>query len=69
MEHYDVVVVGGGPAGLSAGVKCAENGVKTLIIEKDPIDTAKKSLDHLSAGSRRMGSEGLCCCKGKRAKL
>jgi len=43
MEHYDVVVVGGGPAGLSAGVKCAENGVKTLIIEKDPIDTAKKA--------------------------
>lgn len=43
MERYDVIVAGGGPAGLSAGVRCAENGIKTLIIEKDPIDLAKKA--------------------------
>jgi flavin-dependent dehydrogenase len=43
MEQYDIVVVGGGPAGLSAGVKCAQNGIKTLIIEKDPIDLSKKA--------------------------
>jgi electron transfer flavoprotein-quinone oxidoreductase len=44
MRQYDVVVVGGGPAGLSAGVRCANEGIKTLIIEKDPIDLAKKAL-------------------------
>jgi len=42
-DDYDVVVVGGGPAGLSAGVRCANEGIKTLLIEKDPILTAKKS--------------------------
>jgi len=42
-DDYDVVIVGGGPAGLSAGVRCANEGVKTLLIEKDPILTAKKS--------------------------
>jgi electron transfer flavoprotein-quinone oxidoreductase len=36
MENYtfDVVIVGGGPAGLSCGIKLAEKGVNTLLIEK-----------------------------------
>ncbi len=49
-DDYDVVVVGGGPAGLSAGVRCANEGAKTLLIERDPILTAKKSW---ALGSRR----------------
>ncbi len=31
---YDVVIIGGGPAGLSAGIYAGRAGVKTLIIEK-----------------------------------
>lgn len=31
---YDVVIIGGGPAGLSAGIYSARGGLKTLIIEK-----------------------------------
>ena len=31
---YDTVVIGGGPAGLAAALKAWENGLKTLIIEK-----------------------------------
>jgi len=42
-DDYDVVIVGGGPAGLSAGVRCANEGVKTLLIEKDPILKSRKS--------------------------
>jgi digeranylgeranylglycerophospholipid reductase len=42
-NEYDVIVVGGGPAGLSAGVRCANEGIKVLLIERDPILTAKKS--------------------------
>ena len=31
---YDVIIIGGGPAGLSAGIYAARGGLKTLIIEK-----------------------------------
>lgn len=33
IEGYDVVVAGGGPAGFAAGVACARQGVKTLLVE------------------------------------
>lgn len=33
---YDVIVIGGGPAGMSAGLESARNGAKTLIIERNP---------------------------------
>ena len=33
-EHFDVVVVGGGPAGTTAARIAAEKGAKTLVIEK-----------------------------------
>jgi hypothetical protein len=32
--NYDVVVVGGGPAGTAAGIAAARAGIKTLVIEK-----------------------------------
>lgn len=31
---YDVIIVGGGPSGLTAGIYAARGGLKTLIIEK-----------------------------------
>lgn len=35
MKAFDVVVIGGGPAGLAAGLEANNNGVKTLIIERE----------------------------------
>src|SRR6056300_279024 len=35
MTRYDVVIVGGGPSGLSLGHYCTKIGMKVLIIEKE----------------------------------
>ena len=35
MKDYDVVVIGGGPAGMGAALECAKTGAKTLIVERD----------------------------------
>jgi pyruvate/2-oxoglutarate dehydrogenase complex dihydrolipoamide dehydrogenase (E3) component len=32
--EYDVIVVGGGPAGIGSAIAAANNGAKTLLIEK-----------------------------------
>lgn len=32
--NYDVIIIGGGPSGLMASIAAAENGAKTLLIEK-----------------------------------
>lgn len=37
MKKYDVIVVGGGNAGLSAAATTAKEGLKTLLIERNPL--------------------------------
>src|SRR5690554_5799182 len=34
MDQYDVVVIGSGPGGYVAAIRCAQLGMKTAIIEK-----------------------------------
>jgi len=34
MSEYDVIIIGGGPAGLTAGLYTARSGLKTLLLEK-----------------------------------
>ncbi len=41
MKEYDVIIVGGGPGGLSASIYTARTNLKTLIIEKRYRDIAQ----------------------------
>ncbi len=34
MEHWDIIIIGAGPAGLTAGIYGARSGLKTLVIEE-----------------------------------
>ena len=35
MEEYDIIIVGGGPAGLTAGIYSGRQNLKTLILDKE----------------------------------
>jgi alkyl hydroperoxide reductase subunit F len=42
---YDVVIIGSGPAGMTAGIYCARKGLQTLIIGKDVGGQVAKSAE------------------------
>ena len=58
-ENYDVIVVGGGIAGISAVVTAARQGVSALLIEK------KVNLGGLATGGLISWYEPLCDGEGK----
>jgi thioredoxin reductase (NADPH) len=40
VDIYDVIIMGGGPAGTSAAIYAARAGLKTLVIDKAPLSGA-----------------------------
>ncbi|MEK6794048.1 MAG: NAD(P)/FAD-dependent oxidoreductase [Spirochaetota bacterium] len=41
--NYDAIVLGGGPAGLSAALRLAERGIRTIVIERGKIGVTQKT--------------------------
>ena len=55
---YDVIVVGGGPAGMKAGIESAKTGAKTLIVEReDKLGGILKQCIHSGFGLHHFGEE------------
>ncbi len=62
MEHYDVLIIGGGPAGAITGIELQKKGYHTCIIDKEAFPRTKlcgglltqKSMDLITAHCPRM---------------
>ena len=59
MKRYDLVVIGAGPAGLSAAIEAASKGLDTIVFDENA--SKRKIAEYLSPcgkiGVKRQGAE------------
>lgn len=55
--NFDAVIIGAGPAGCAAGIKLAQKGFKTAILEKSPFPRHKVCGEFFSPGSAVLWKE------------
>ena len=48
VKHFDVIIIGAGPAGCTAALKLAPSGLKIALVDKDPLPKEKVCGDALS---------------------
>lgn len=59
---YDVIIIGGGPAGLTAGIYAGRRALKTLILSRDIGGQASKAWDIENyPGYEKTSGADLCC--------
>lgn len=59
-KQYDVLIIGGGPAGIAAAIWCKRVGVRSLIVEKNSIVGGQLSMIHTEIPD----VPGLICSSG-----
>ena len=66
-KPYDVLVIGGGPAGLAAGVEAANGGLSVAIVDERPTRAARSSSNRgpVSGSRARTTSAGTSSAGGR----
>ena len=62
MKRYDLVVIGAGPAGLSAAIEAASKGLDTIVFDENAspvVSCLSRSINFLAPKSIRRRSEAL----------